>query len=231
MRILFVYISLCIFAPISWSMAPKINWHKAVNVAIEKYGLRTEPALKRAFKRAKVQYPPKEITLLAFKKEKKLELWAKQDNQWHWIKNYNLTAFSGVLGPKLKEHDKQIPEGIYHLTMLNPFSSFHLSIMLDYPNNFDRSIARLERRHRLGNNIFLHGKNVSVGCLAVGDRAIDQIFLLVSKVGLVNSTVIIAPNDMRKSPPATQLKGKPKWITLLYKKIKVALKPFSHVHA
>ena len=211
-------------------MAPKINWHKAVNIAIEKYGLRTEPSLKKAFKRANVAYPPKEITFLAFKKEKKLELWAKNDEKWHWIKTYHLTAFSGALGPKMKEHDKQIPEGIYHLTMLNPFSSFHLSIMLDYPNNFDRSIARLERRRRLGNNIFLHGKNVSVGCLAVGDKAIDQIFLLVSKVGLLNSKIIIAPNDMRTGPIATPLKGKPKWLTLLYKKIKVALKPFKHKH-
>lgn len=213
-------------------MAPKINWKKAVNIAIEKYGLRTEPGLKRAFKRAKTAYPPKEIALLAFKKEKKLELWARDDDHhWHWIKNYHLTAFSGALGPKLKEHDKQIPEGIYHLTLLNPFSSFHLSIMLDYPNNFDRSIARLERRRHLGNNIFLHGKNVSVGCLAVGDKAIDQIFLLVSKVGLTKTVIIIAPNDMRKAPPATSLKGKPKWLSLLYKKIKVALKPFNRAKA
>ncbi|WP_367605548.1 murein L,D-transpeptidase family protein [Legionella sp. W05-934-2] len=212
-------------------MAPKINWHKAVNIAIEKYGLRTEPSLQNAFLRAHVSYPPKEITFLAFKKEKKMELWAKQDNQWRWIKNYKLTAFSGALGPKLKEHDKQIPEGIYNLTMLNPFSKFHLSIQIDYPNSFDRSIARLERRRHLGGNIFLHGKNVSVGCLAVGDRAIDQIFLIVNRVGLENSTLIIAPNDMRVAPAATHLIGKPKWVTLLYKKIKVALQPFRHAKA
>ena len=226
MHIIFLYVSLFAITLPSWAMAPKINWQKAVNVAVEKYGLRTEPALQRAFQRANVDYPPKEITLLAFKKEKKLELWAKSNEQWHWIKNYHLTAFSGVLGPKLKEHDKQIPEGIYHLTTLNPYSKFHLSIMLDYPNQFDRSIAKLERRRNLGNNIFLHGKDVSVGCLAVGDTSIDQIFLLVDKVGLDNSRVIIAPNDMRNAPAATVMKGKPKWLNFLYKKIKVALSTF-----
>lgn len=231
MRIISIFITLFVFITPAWTMAPKINWREAVNTAIEKYGLRTEPALKRSFKRAGVSYPPKEVTLLAFKKEKKLELWAKHDEKWRWIKNYRLTAYSGILGPKLKERDKQIPEGIYRLTTLNPFSSFHLSIMLDYPNNFDRSIARLERRRNLGNNIFLHGKDVSVGCLAIGDNAIDQIFLLVSKVGLENSKVIISPNDLRKAPPATPLKGKPKWLTLLYKKIKVALAPFKKVSA
>ncbi len=226
MRIISTFVSLCLFILPAWAMAPKINWRKAVNVAIEKYGLRTEPELKQLFDKSGVTYPPKQITFLAFKKEKKMELWAKNNEIWHWIKNYKLTASSGVLGPKLKEHDKQIPEGIYQLTLLNPFSSFHLSIMLDYPNDFDRSIARLERRRKLGNNIFLHGKDVSAGCLAVGDKAIDQIFLLVSKVGLDNSKVIISPNDMRKAPPATSLKGKPKWVTRLYNNIKVALAPF-----
>ena len=102
----------------------------------------------------------------------------------------------------------------------------HLSIMINYPNSFDRLQATRESRVRVGSNIFLHGKALSVGCLAVGDKAIDQIFLLVHRVGLKNVQLIIAPNDLRKSKPATALHKQPKWVTQLYKKIEIALKKF-----
>jgi hypothetical protein len=209
-------------------MAPKLNWDKAVENAITRYGLRTEPELIRFFHKAKVDYPPKEVALLAFKKERYVELWAKNDNQpWRYIHKYSLTAFSGRLGPKLKERDGQIPEGIYRLTTLNPFSSMHLSMMIDYPNHFDRLQASKDGRKKLGNNIFIHGKSFSVGCLAIGDRAIDQLFLLTRRVGLPHVKMIIAPNDLRESEPATSTFAQPRWLPELYKQISLALKDFS----
>ncbi|WP_419418648.1 L,D-transpeptidase family protein [Legionella sp. D16C41] len=208
-------------------MAPKLNWDKAVDNAILRYGLRTEPEMIRFFNKAKVSYPPQEIAFLAFKKERKIELWAKDDkNIWRFIHNYPLTAFSGRLGPKLKERDGQIPEGVYRLVNFNPFSSMHLSMMIDYPNNFDRLQAIKDGRRSLGNNIFLHGKSFSVGCLAVGDRAIDQLFLLARRVGLNHTKLIIAPNDLRTAKPATTNFAQPRWLPELYKQIHTALNKF-----
>jgi len=208
-------------------MAPKLNWDKAIDHAITRYGLPKEPELIKMFHKANVHYPPRDIALLAFKKEQRVELWAKnQSNVWRPIHTYPLTASSGRLGPKLKEYDRQIPEGIYRLTMLNPFSSMHLSMMLNYPNHFDRLQASKDGRNRLGGDIFLHGKSLSVGCLAIGDRAIDQLFLLTRRVGLNHVQVIISPNDLRHSKPATNTFAQPRWLPELYKQIGQALNQF-----
>ncbi|KTD20083.1 Legionella secretion system protein A [Legionella lansingensis] len=226
MRNLLLLISF-LFSSVLFSMAPKLNWDKAIDKAVVRYGLRTEPELKRFFARSHVAYPPNEVALLAFKKERKLELWAKDDNHsWRYIHTYPLTAFSGRLGPKLRERDGQIPEGIYRLITFNPFSSMHLSMMIDYPNHFDRLQAIKDGRKKLGNNIFLHGKSLSVGCLAVGDWAIDQLFLLARRVGLQHVKVIIAPNDLRIAKPATSNFAQPRWLPDLYKQISTALNQF-----
>lgn len=211
----------------SLSMAPKLNWSKAVDHAITRFGLKTEPQLKTFFAKAHVDYPPRDIALLAFKKEQHIQLWAKNNTEhWHYIHTYPLTAFSGRLGPKLKERDGQIPEGIYRLTTFNPFSSMHLSMMINYPNNFDKEQAIKDGRHDLGGNIFLHGKSLSVGCLAVGDKNIDQLFLLAYRVGLNHIQLIIAPNDLRQQKPATNTFAQPRWLPELYQQLTVALNKF-----
>lgn len=223
----FIFILLLLNAAQIYSMAPKLNWDKAVDNAIKRYGLRMEPQLKRWITTAGVSYPPRNIALLAFKQERKIQLWAKDDHTpWHYIHTYPMTAFSGRLGPKLKERDLQIPEGVYRLTTLNPFSSMHLSMMINYPNNYDRLQAIKDGRRNLGGSIFLHGKSMSVGCLAVGDKAIDQLFLLVRRVGLSHTQVIIAPNDLRHTKPATSPFAQPRWLPELYQQINHALRPF-----
>ena len=210
-----------------YGMAPKLNWDQAVDHAIQRYGIQKEPQLKALFAKSGIAYPPQDIALLAFKKERQIQLWAKDEHtSWHYIHNYPLTAFSGRLGPKLKEYDRQIPEGIYRLTTFNPFSSMHLSMMVNYPNNFDRLQASKDGRRNLGSSIFLHGKSLSVGCLAVGDTAIDQLFLLARRVGLNHVQLIIAPNDLRRSKPATLNIAQPSWLPELYKHIEQALSKF-----
>jgi len=212
----------------SYCMAPKLNWDKAIDHAVKRYGLRVEPQLKTFFSKASVSYPPREVALLAFKSERKVELWARNPNQsWKHIHNYPLTGFSGRLGPKLRENDKQIPEGVYKLVNFNPFSSMHLSMMINYPNNFDREKGYQDGRRHLGNNIFIHGKNLSVGCLAIGDLAIDQLFILARRVGLNHIQLIIAPNDLRHQKPSTSTFAQPRWLPDLYKHIAESLKPFS----
>lgn len=212
----------------SFSMAPKPNWDQAIDRAIKRYGLRVEPRLKTYFSTAGVSYPPSDVALLAFKSERKVELWARnQDEVWKHIHNYPLTGFSGQLGPKLRENDKQIPEGVYKLVNFNPFSSMHLSMMINYPNNYDKQKGYQDGRRNLGNNIFIHGKDLSVGCLAIGDLAIDQLFVLARRVGLSHIQVIIAPNDMRhnKKPETTSF-AQPRWLPELYQQISESLKPF-----
>lgn len=211
----------------SYAMTHKLNWDQAVDRAIKRYGLRVEPQLKSYFKKAGLSYPPRDIALLAFKSERKVELWAKnQDQGWKHVHNYPLTGFSGRLGPKLRENDKQIPEGVYKLVNFNPFSSMHLSMMINYPNNYDRQKGYQDGRRNLGNNIFIHGKNLSVGCLAIGDLAIDQLFILAHRVGLEHIQVIIAPNDLRNKKPSTATFAQPRWLPELYKQIAESLKPF-----
>jgi hypothetical protein len=230
MRIIFFFITLLSYI-YSYAMAPKLDWNQSVDRVIKRYGLPVEPKLRNQFASKGVSYPPKDIALLAFKKEHIIQLWAKDDvHGWQYINDYPLTAYSGRLGPKLREHDRQIPEGIYRLTSFNPFSSYHLSMMINYPNHFDRLQASKEGRQRLGNNIFLHGKTISVGCLAVGDKAIDELFLLVYRVGLAHARIIIAPNDLRRSKPATATFAQPRWVPELYKQIADELRQYPLHH-
>lgn len=201
---------------------------EATKHAIKTYGLPTKPELKGFFSDAGVDYPPKQLALLAFKKEQKLELWAqKSKHNWEHIHTYPFTAYSGHLGPKLKERDRQIPEGIYKLVGFNPNSSMHLSMRVNYPNQFDRQKAKHDGRRKLGGDIYLHGSDQSVGCLAIGDDAISQLFMLAHEVGLKNIQLIIAPNDLRKEVAQTELKNQPRWVPDLYRRINRALKAYS----
>lgn len=201
------------------------DWQKATENTVTKYQASAEKKLNHYFQQAKVAYPPKEITLIALKKERKIEVWVK-NKQWQHIHDYPFTTFSGKLGPKLKENDKQIPEGVYQLSSLNPFSSFHLSMMINYPNSFDKHHGREDGRKKLGNNIFIHGKASSVGCIAIGDPAIEELFVLVNKVGVKNTRVIIAPNDLRVKSALTSISNQPKWLPQLYVKIQSELSAY-----
>ena len=216
---------------LSFAMAPKLDWGKATERAIAKYGVPIEPYITNIFEKAHAHFPPQEIALLAFKQEQVMELWAKNDKMpWQKVKSYPLTARSGRLGPKLKENDLQIPEGTYHLTEFNPFSRWHLSIKIDYPNHFDSTHALQDGRKNLGYDIFIHGKSASAGCLAIGDKAINELFLITYRVGLNHTKLIIAPNDLRYESPATTGFAQPRWLPELYKNIKKELRTFSTFH-
>lgn len=129
-----------------------------------------------------------------------------------------ITAASGKSGPKLREGDRQVPEGVYKLVGLNPNSSYHLSMKLNYPNEFDRYWANKEGRTNPGSDIFIHGKAVSIGCIAVGDDAIEELFYIVHKVGIEKVKVVISPRDPRKNALAGN-SDSPEWTEELYKNI------------
>lgn len=222
-----LWISSCLPSFKSMAMSSHLPTNRAIDKVIAKYSITKEPLLIAKFIKSGVNYPPQKIALLAFKQEKNIELWAQDANDlWRYITSYPLTASSGMLGPKLKENDRQIPEGVYKITMFNPFSRWHLSLMVNYPNEFDKAHALRDGRRKLGGDIFIHGKNSSIGCLAVGDNAIEQIFILSRRVGLKNIELIIAPNDLRKHNALTNRFNQPKWLPELYQKIKYALNKY-----
>ena len=171
-------------------------------------------------------YPPDKLILLGLKKEKQLEVWAEVAGQAVFIHSYPVLAASGKGGPKLREGDRQVPEGFYRIISLNPNSSYHLSMKLNYPNAFDQQHADEEERDFLGGDIFIHGKTASIGCLAMGDRTIEELFVMVEKVGRPNISVIIAPHDPRRMPLQTN-SALPAWTVDLYQKITAAFNTYT----
>ena len=189
-------------------------------------GPRVRAGLAPAFESAGLKYPARELAMLGFKREKRLELWARDEGDWAFIKEFPVLAASGQSGPKLLEGDRQVPEGIYGIEYLNPNSSYYLSIKLDYPNEFDRTHATADGRTKLGGDIFIHGNALSIGCLAMGDEAAEQLFVLTSLVGKENVRVIVAPWDMRKTALPTLSDAEPAWLPELYAEIDTHLKDF-----
>ena len=121
-------------------------------------------------------YPPREIFLRAFKHEAELEVWAREDSgPFKFVVAFPVLASSGRPGPKRREGDRQVPEGFYRIERFNPESTFHLSLGLDYPNASDRVLSDPKQP---GSDIFIHGRNVTIGCLPLGDPAIEELYLL-----------------------------------------------------
>jgi hypothetical protein len=200
---------------------------KSVGAVISKLGPTAESRLKPYFERAGVAYPPQQIAFIVLKDEMELELWAKTDGKWTFVHKYEVLAASGDVGPKQKLGDHQVPEGIYRIASLNPNSRFHLSMKIDYPNSFDLQKARAEKRTSLGGDIFIHGKAKSVGCVAVGDEAIEELFVVAAKTGIENVTVVIAPNDLRRWKPWLDKNQRyPSWLPELYDTITQELSKF-----
>ncbi|MCA3563010.1 MAG: hypothetical protein IOC90_16370 [Methylocystis sp.] len=115
------------------------------------------------------------ILIRAFKKESELEVW-KQDSSGKMalLKTFPMCRWSGQLGPKVREGDRQVPEGFYAVTpgSLNPNSSFYLSFNVGYPNSFDKQLGRT------GAHIMVHGDCSSMGCFAMTDSQIADIYAL-----------------------------------------------------
>ena len=116
------------------------------------------------------------IYLRVFKTEKKIELWAKNisDSAFVLVKEFTICDISGYVGPKRRSHDLQVPEGFYHITNLNPYSKYYLSMQINYPNASD-SIRGVHGH--LGNLIFIHGECMSSGCIAITNDKIKELYV------------------------------------------------------
>lgn len=114
------------------------------------------------------------VFIRIFKEEHQLEVWLQKGAKFELYKTYKICNFSGDLGPKLQEGDRQAPEGFYYVnrSRLNPKSRYHLSFNLGYPNAYDRS------HRRTGNFLMVHGACVSVGCYAITNKNIEEVYLM-----------------------------------------------------
>ncbi len=152
--------------------------------------------------------PPKQLTVLAFKRERQLEVWGDGVRLATWP----ILGASGGPGPKRREGDRQVPEGIYRLTTLNPQSAHHLSIRVDYPDAEDRAHGCT------GGDIYVHGGSASIGCIAIGNGPIEHLFALAKAAS--KREIIIAPSRAMDTP------GAEPWIERRYGRIRDALARF-----
>lgn len=114
------------------------------------------------------------IFIRIFKKERRLELWVQAGEKYKLFRAYPVCTVSGILGPKTRSGDTQGVEGFYHVVpgRMNPWSSYHLSFNLGYPNQYDR------HHGRTGDLQMIHGNCVSIGCYAMTDPLIEEIYAM-----------------------------------------------------
>jgi murein L,D-transpeptidase YafK len=141
------------------------------------------------------------IFIRVFKKEMRLEVWARSDKQnaYLLLHNYEVCAFSGDLGPKRQGGDGQVPEGFYTIDRFNPFSNFYLSLGVSYPNQSDRILGT---KGNLGGDIFIHGSCVTIGCMPLTDDKIKELYILALEARAAGQSTIpvhIFPCVMDKS--------------------------------
>ncbi|MGL4637659.1 MAG: L,D-transpeptidase family protein [Beijerinckiaceae bacterium] len=135
------------------------------------------------------------VFIRIMKESSELELWMNRGDQWVLLHIYPVCRWSGALGPKLKEGDGQAPEGFYAVTRraLNPQSNYHLSFNLAFPNAYDKAHGRT------GSFLMVHGDCLSIGCYAMTDAGIEEIYALVEaglKAGQTSIPVHVFPFRM-----------------------------------
>jgi murein L,D-transpeptidase YafK len=115
------------------------------------------------------------IFVRIFKEDSELEVWKQRDDgRYYHFKTYPVCNWSGELGPKVQQGDRQAPEGFYTITreQMNPDSKYHLAMNLGYPNAYDRS------HRRTGEFLMIHGKCKSAGCYAMTDALMEEIYAM-----------------------------------------------------
>lgn len=129
------------------------------------------------FAEAGIADPPRGLVLVAYKQERVLEVWGRQDSSiaFTLVRVHPFTAYSGTLGPKRRRGDGQIPEGFYLISQFYPVSPFHLALLVSYPNASDRILAG---GPDLGGDICIHGNRVTIGCIPIGDDGIEELYTM-----------------------------------------------------
>ena len=138
---------------------------------------RKEDTLQKQFIKKGLGWPAKYVYIRSFKYDGELEVWVRNERKepFKLFKTYKVCALAGTLGPKRMQGDYQVPEGFYYINEFNPNSSYYLSLGLNYPNPSDRILS--DSAHP-GGDIYIHGSCVTVGCIPVTDKQIDELYIL-----------------------------------------------------
>lgn len=147
-----------------------------------------------------------EVLIRVFKFEKELEVWVERNGMLVLDRTYKICRLSGGFGPKRYEGDLQVPEGVYVINRLNPHSNYYKAVGINYPNKSD---SILSTHNRKGGSIYIHGKCVSVGCIAVEDKNIEEIYKITSASTRTTVHIFPARYDSKKVYVASQLMDKP----------------------
>lgn len=168
--------------------------HARVKTAYEE----KESVVKQFFTEKKISYRKFQLFIRAFKKEQTLEVWIKEmeKEEFELLHTCNFCSTSGTVGPKRKEGDLQIPEGVYHINHFNPQSNFYLSLGLNYPNASDKILSHATKP---GGSIYIHGNCVTIGCIPITDDKIKELYVLAVEArnnGQVKIPVHIFPDRL-----------------------------------
>jgi hypothetical protein len=200
---------------------------RTVAERVQQYGPAARRRLLPEFERIGVPYPPDRVALVGLKAERILEVWVGADGDgWKRLKTYPILGMSGTSGPKLREGDNQVPEGIYRVESLNPNSLYHLALRVNYPNEQDRERGAEDGRTDLGSDIMIHGMKCSIGCLAMGNAASEDLFVLAAETGAGNVSILLSPVDFRVAGLPADMPPTPAWTQDLYASIRQELAKF-----
>lgn len=210
---------------VSYELPPYIPWGEhTVETRLDQFGRAARARWEPWFAEAGLRYPAPVAVLVGLKREQRLLVYAgPSGDRLDFVRAIDWTATSGGPGPKLREGDRQIPEGFYRIKAFNPNSRYHVSLRVDYPNPDDRFWAQREGRKRPGGDIMIHGGDRSIGCIAVGDEAAEDLFVLAADLGLDNIALLIAPHDFRYGGPLRARPGEPRWVRDLYARLESTL--------
>jgi murein L,D-transpeptidase YafK len=171
-----IFVFFCLMAPI---LSPAQNfWSTQLKYPrVASAWKSVKPQVESKLKAAGVSKDNFYLFLRAFKQEKQLEVWVSSSAKGPFtlLETYDVCAASGNLGPKIKQGDQQVPEGVYYIDRFNPQSSFHLSLGINYPNSID---LKRSGNQNAGGDIFIHGACASIGCLAITDTYINELYVL-----------------------------------------------------
>jgi len=201
---------------------------QAIVDRVAQYGPAARARLAPFFAAAAIAYPPERFVLLGFKLERELHLLASGSGRdLTFIRSYPIQGMSGTLGPKLREGDGQVPEGVYTIVYLNPHSVADVSLALSYPSDYDRARAAEDGRDALGGDIMIHGGSMSSGCLAMGDEAAEELFVLAADAGWDGSVVVLSPVDFRTNILPAGYRAPAGWVEDdLYVRLRAELERF-----
>ena len=166
------------------------------------------------------------VYIRIFKDSHLLEVWVRSGKQYKLFNKYMICSFSGGLGTKTRNGDGKCPEGYYTIkpAQLNPVSNYHLAINVGYPNAYD------QQHDYTGNSIMIHGNCVSIGCYAMTDPQIEEIYTMVYEAfahGQQSISVDIFPFKLTNE----RLDAYSEWPNLpFWKSLKPGYDMFEHTH-